>query len=892
MGLCISISATSLAQNKYLSFKDGYTKEKKFNAAVKTLDKGESYIELEYRFDGAYLKQIEDEKNTAYLSMYMDGAYYNSTNSTVDIATYKRVPYFKDILVLPESADYSTAKVEIVNVEYQDYKCPFDENDKLVLLNGDNYEKLVNDKFKQFFPNEITTCAIKSCFRNVPFVSVNTFPVLYDTASNTLRCYSEIKYRVVFGKDTVYKKPKMTKLAYDLLGRISTNKDILDDYDNTLLKNEAATKECDYLIVTTDAYKVAAEKMASWKTRLGYKCRILSRAQWKGTYPAFAADTIMDYCQKLNYMPDYLLVLGSHADIPAKVLFLDDELGTTNQTVKTWYSDSYLGTYTKPSTLIDDMVRARISVYSPQEAINVVEKIIAYEKTPTTDAGFYDSALAIGLYDSDDGVRESKSFDFLSAIEGTASDLETIGYNVDRHYINYYKDVLPQYFLNGNKLPEEMYMEENVSNDFWDKDPSNITNSINNGKSIVVYNGHGNEGAFSRGTYTQEDVAELKNGNKTPVFFNFACSTGAFNYTGKDSLCFAECLLNKENGGAVGVYANTRTILHSESKTMGANMLSALFKNQDISVATAILQSTFYTEFDYTHDLAQYFGDPSMRLWTVEPAKFRPFINKYGTTITVKSYVAGSKITVCSIGDWGETYYKSVELSNDTEATFEGVNVPCYVTITKNNYVPFMTVSKDDLYLQNMSLNRYHDIVANSITTGNSVTEDLPKGDFVVESGITKLRGEKSITLKSGTSVKNGASLIVRKGAEDTYSYKGNGKDRTSEIPLCFNTLTDRFYSNESYVYDNGNYKNPTSVSETQSEGVSIYPNPTNGRINVVANDIINSVVVLDMTGNTLMSESANSNNASLDLSTLGKGMYLVKVVTADESIVKKVVLK
>ena len=40
------------------------------------------------------------------------------------------------------------------------------------------------------------------------------------------------------------------------------------------------------------------------------------------------------------------------------------------------------------------------------------------------------------------------------------------------------------------------------------------------------------------------------------------------------------------------------------------------------------------------------------------------------------------------------------------------------------------------------------------------------------------------------------------------------------------------------------------------------------------------------------MSQSVNSNNASLDLSSYAKGLYLVKVVTAEDSYVKKVVLK
>jgi hypothetical protein len=168
----------------------------------------------------------------------------------------------------------------------------------------------------------------------------------------------------------------------------------------------------------------------------------------------------------------------------------------------------------------------------------------------------------------------------------------------------------------------------------------------------------------------------------------------------------------------------------------------------------------------------------------------------------------------------------------------------------------------------------------------------MKEGAFIVESGTTKLRSSKTLSLKSGTSVKYGASLRARKGDLSANAYKGDGKPRTADIPLCFNSLSERFSTNNLYSYENNN-GSLSSVSDNESNSVSIYPNPTSGSINVeVDNNIINDVVVLDITGKVLMSESVNANNISLDLSSFAKGLYLVKVVTAEDSFVKKVVLK
>ena len=81
----------------------------------------------------------------------------------------------------------------------------------------------------------------------------------------------------------------------------------------------------------------------------------------------------------------------------------------------------------------------------------------------------------------------------LSSAEGMSIDLMSLGYNIDRHYItckegqrDYEENGQPQYFLNGDKMPDGMYMENPSENDFWDKDPSHITELLNNGKSEIA----------------------------------------------------------------------------------------------------------------------------------------------------------------------------------------------------------------------------------------------------------------------------------------------------------------------------------------------------------------------------------------------------------------------
>lgn len=887
LGLCIFIFSTSHAQTKYLSFSDGYVSPKSFNAPKKTITNGDSYIEVEYKFDGAYLKQIPNGKDKAYYRMYMDDAKYTYRMTTTEFIEPNRMPYYNDLLVLNESSFYNSAKIEIIKEEYKDYKCPFGDQNLSVISDESNYGELTIDTTKKFNITDLAKCIYRSTFRNVPIVSVNSYPVWYDSNTNTLRCYTYIKYRVTWGKEdysgNAVSTP-MSKLANDLLGRVSSNPEMLKKYDTKALEKEANSRVCDYLIVTIDAYKEAAERIASWKSRLGFKCNILSKPKWERDYnPQFVADSIRKYCDStLKCKPDYLLILGSNKDVPA----------FRAPASNTYCTDGHSARFSNESRN-DDMIKGRISVYSAKEAISVVDKIISYEDNPPVDSEFYNNALAVSLFYPDDDLKnyEDKGQDFFSEVEGINIDLKTLGYNVERKY-NTQKEAIPQYYANGVKLSEELFTEELGANDFWDKDSTYLTDLVNKGKVFVVYNGHGNETGYSQ-TYSAKEVENMKNGNKTPVFFNFTCSTGTFDH---DEKCFAECLLNKENGGAVGVFGNSYPTIHGDSHLMASTTFESLFKYQDISVACAILQASLKTELDETRYIGHYFGDPSMRMYTVAPASFKPFISRSSNnnSITVNAHVKGAKITVCSIADLGKSYFKTVDAADGNEVTFENVNVPCYITITKANYVPYVTVSKTDLYLQNMTLNGYHNIEANSIISGEKVTDEVKEGAFVVESGMTKLTASKTLSLKSGTSVKFGASLRARKG-QSTTSYKGTGEPRVSKAPLCFSNFSDRFINGDTFFYD-GNGGPLTSISDNSSDinSVNIYPNPTSGRINVVVNNgnNIDDVFVLDITGKVLMSESANSNSVSIDLSSFAKGMYLVKVVTAEDSYVKKVVLK
>lgn len=116
-------------------------------------------------------------------------------------------------------------------------------------------------------------------------------------------------------------------------------------------------------------------------------------------------------------------------------------------------------------------------------------------------------------------------------------------------------------------------------------------------------------------------------------------------------------------------------------------------------------------------------------------------------------------------------------------------------------------------------------------------------------------------------------------------------------------TVPQPYYASMIYIPADAAYSNGTALAirlheftsglnEISLEGVSVYPNPSTGLVNI-SNDkkINNTIVVYDMLGNEVISKVANT-ATTIDLSAAGTGVYLVKVSNENGSKVERVVIK
>ncbi|MDP5101352.1 MAG: choice-of-anchor J domain-containing protein [Nonlabens sp.] len=92
------------------------------------------------------------------------------------------------------------------------------------------------------------------------------------------------------------------------------------------------------------------------------------------------------------------------------------------------------------------------------------------------------------------------------------------------------------------------------------------------------------------------------------------------------------------------------------------------------------------------------------------------------------------------------------------------------------------------------------------------------------------------------------------------------------------------------FFIDNFRIDVTAGVDSPQALGFVYYPNPTTGLLNVVGNDIIDSVQVRNLLGQVIFSAKGNSVDVQLDLSGYPTGVYLLEVISNSKSSVVKVI--
>ncbi len=295
----------------------------------------------------------------------------------------------------------------------------------------------------------------------------------------------------------------------------------------------------EFIIIHHGDFKVAAQKLANWKNTKGISTQIVDIERVGNTVAKikeFIRSRRKPWFSRLRY-----------------VLLFGDTNHIVTENVSGNATDYYYSTPKDPSSGSDCVspwiAIGRIPVQTKQEAQDVVDQIISYEKNPPCDPAYYERMTAAAYFQDNwpqDGRADRA---YMKTMEGIRSHLVSIGKEVQRVYVS--NNPNPQKYKDGTAVPAEVksaIVDENTATDM-------LISETAEGQLMVGHRDHGGTTGWEHPPFRNGDLDAITSAYPS-IFLSINCWTGRFDFSAPSD-CFAEVML-KLKGGAPSLIAATR----------------------------------------------------------------------------------------------------------------------------------------------------------------------------------------------------------------------------------------------------------------------------------------------------------------------------------------------
>ena len=644
--LCGLLAFSTTFFGQYLSFTSGIQSiSAESTLPVRTFENGGALsCTVTYNFTAATISE-QEVSGEVYQFLHIDGF------AKMGQVGAPALPAHNEIIAMPRNSSGRIIMLESSFFEYPGYMI-HPALEPAIDTEGAEEPEFEKDEIiystNSFFPENVVEIIDVGLSRGTPLAKTQVRPVQFNPVTGVIRVYTKISYRIDFegGYGSFDYIAQENSLHYTNLLKLNVlNSESIPDgiaYSTINSSSGGRTGEKNYIIVTHDQYLSQANQLANWKRQMGYTVEVVSQASWTA---AEVKSEIQTRYNSWTPHPDYFVIIGDHTGSYAVPGEIHQAPNTSN-----FATDLYYACMDGIGDWHPDMAHGRISVSSTTEAGVVVDKIIDYEKTPTTTASFYTNMLSCAQYQDDDnnGYADRR---FCHTSEDIRDYLQNShSYTSERVY--YTSTIAPVaslrynngYYSSGQLLPSAL---RSLSFN-WLGNSTDITNAINNGKFLVFHRDHGYTGGsgWANPYYTTSTMESLTNGALLPVVFSMNCHTGEFQL----SNCFADKFVCMDNKGAIGVVAAAYYSYSGFNDALSEGMIDAIWANPGLypvfgaggtganytigagneiyTMGDVVNQGLYAMEqnwsgsstYDkYQYELFHYFGDPAMKIWTANP---------------------------------------------------------------------------------------------------------------------------------------------------------------------------------------------------------------------------------------------------------------------------------
>jgi hypothetical protein len=523
------------------------------------------------------------------------------------------------------------------------------------------------------FPAKASTGGSLGAIRDLRVGGVDFAGAQYKPKTDKLHVFTSIDVTVKFGGASTGKFGD----AQDFGGRWSswfqhTYASLIDNYPAVAgnLTSGGNRQFCgeEMLVITSSALQQAADTFAAAKRAQGYLTTVKLTGAGAGqigtTKEQIQSFIRAELSATCALRPQFVVLLGNTDAVPTFDLPCTTGGDISKCDVAT---DLPYSLAAGSSDLFADVMLGRIPATSPQNALDVVNKIVNYETTMPAPAGddFYKHATVTGYWqpstpcypnagvtgtpncDSNNppvtghraidysNHREARGFTLYS--DKVIKAMKHDSYTVDRLWTTDNKNVIPEEYQDGSPIPSSLRRPSFG----WDADTQDFLDSYNAGRFLVFHRDHGFHDGWGAPSLSSSNIPDLTNGSKLPVIFGVDCQSAEFDQPANPS--FVEEQIELPTNGAVAGFGDTRVSPSNPNNHMALGFFDALFPTAapDFGSSTPTRrlgdvllsgkaymasqsgfegQSTGDTEFE--HYLYHLLGDPSMQMWAATPVSF------------------------------------------------------------------------------------------------------------------------------------------------------------------------------------------------------------------------------------------------------------------------------
>ncbi len=670
-------------------------------AEITVLESTPSEMLIELNVPGIEIDQITEE-GKIYHELSIPGSIPNTTGEG-----HPSIPSVSFLAAIPEAG---VSRITVENSTWIDLGL-YTPSPMQPIPVDNSYESIpftvVPSTYTGTLPAEQASWIEDGVLRGVNIGRFNISPVKWDAESGMLSSAARMTIRVEFTGSVSLEQRLNSRFWHSTFTQMLVNSEVLGAPVVSVTSNRAEPviartrteaddiTAADFLILAGDDFvDTMMDDFISSKTEQGFLTAVVAAGSWdQVTIKSYVQDAYDNW----SIPPSFVLFVGDSGDLaPCTMNSMSGDNRYCCVDGTDYIADIFYGRFVTGS----DNYPA------------VEEKILKWEFDPLMDSSFWNNGLCAGMLEVTGTVSNRWFLYTCEAVRNTYQDI--YGKTFAREYVTNATANPPYYYRNSLPSAGEMVPSDIT----WDGDAAGILESLNDGVFLVQHRDHGEITGWADPSFHTSDLANLSNGEKTPMIMSINCLTGKF-----VSNCFAENFFARPDGAVAvvaavevsysyfndyfcyGLYKSFNDECSSPPFTYtepggnymgGQALICGKLEMQAAAPFNPYGSWESYAEDEW--DLFQWFGDPTMDMRTEVPHSLTvnaPFDLPSGSTSAVfgvtDSEGAVEGAMVCMMHESDLWVSGVTNASGTVTLTFDAVGAIDDITymVTSHNSLPY-----------------------------------------------------------------------------------------------------------------------------------------------------------------------------------------------------------